>query len=59
MAYGFSFGPVTWLILGEIFPDNMRGRAVAAVSVVNWTSNLIVSISFLSVMSECKDTLDE
>lgn len=28
-GYQFSFGPITWLIVSEIFPSNVRGKAVA------------------------------
>lgn len=43
-------GPVSWLVLSEIFPDDIRGRAVSIATVFNWGSNLIVSASFLSLL---------
>eukprot|EP00041_Stephanoeca_diplocostata_P024267 m.609563 g.609563 ORF g.609563 m.609563 type:complete len:324 (+) comp22490_c0_seq5:1267-2238(+) len=49
-AYAFSFGPVTWLLLSELFPDNIRARAVGVATVVNWSANLTVSATFLSLM---------
>ncbi|KAK3089696.1 hypothetical protein FSP39_005693 [Pinctada imbricata] len=51
-AYGFSFGPVTWLVLSEIFPASVKGRAVAFTTVLNWGTNLVVSSTFLDVMNE-------
>eukprot|EP00055_Hartaetosiga_balthica_P009702 m.39280 g.39280 ORF g.39280 m.39280 type:complete len:575 (-) comp6855_c1_seq2:200-1924(-) len=50
LAYAFSFGPVTWLVLSEIFPDDVRGRAVGVATVFNWGGNLLVSLTFLSMM---------
>ncbi|KAL4235583.1 hypothetical protein ACF0H5_003979 [Mactra antiquata] len=50
-AYGFSFGPVTWLVLSEIFPATIRGRAIAIATVFNWGTNLIVTFTFLDIMN--------
>eukprot|EP00730_Choanoeca_flexa_P005434 TRINITY_DN11939_c1_g3_i3.p1 TRINITY_DN11939_c1_g3~~TRINITY_DN11939_c1_g3_i3.p1 ORF type:complete len:591 (+),score=108.95 TRINITY_DN11939_c1_g3_i3:65-1837(+) len=50
VAYAFSYGPVSWLVLSEIFPDDLRGRAVSIATIFNWLGNLIVSVSFLSLM---------
>ncbi len=41
---------MTWLFVSEAFRDDVRGRAVAALSFLNWTLNLAVSISFLSLI---------
>lgn len=50
IAYAFSFGPVSWLLLSEIFPDDARGRAISIATVFNWSGNLAVSFSFLSAL---------
>lgn len=50
VAYAFSFGPVTWLILSELFPDDIRGRAVSLATIFNWGGNLVVSLTFLSLL---------
>lgn len=50
-AYGFSFGPVTWLVLSEIFPAAVKGRAIALATVFNWGTNLIVTFTFLDIMN--------
>ncbi|KAK6320931.1 hypothetical protein J4Q44_G00079070 [Coregonus suidteri] len=42
-----GFGPMTWLILSEIFPAVVRGRAFAF---SNWAANLIVTFSFFNVI---------
>ncbi|XP_064626361.1 solute carrier family 2, facilitated glucose transporter member 12-like isoform X2 [Lineus longissimus] len=49
-AYAFSFGPVVWLLLSEIFPASIRGRAISMATVLNWATNLLVSFTFLDLM---------
>ncbi|CAI9728712.1 solute carrier family 2, facilitated glucose transporter member 10 isoform X3 [Octopus vulgaris] len=49
-AYGISFGPISWILLSEIYPPSIRGRAVGVVIIINWTANFIVSSSFLHVI---------
>lgn len=51
-AYAFGFGPVTWLVLTEIFPTAVRGRAMAAATSLNWMANLIISVTFLQFVGE-------
>ena len=46
-AYSFGFGPVTWLILSEIFPASVKGTAMSVATSVNWASNLVISATFL------------
>ena len=46
-AYSFSFGPVTWVILSEIFPAATKGRAMALATSLNWAGNAFVSATFL------------
>ncbi|XP_041744666.1 solute carrier family 2, facilitated glucose transporter member 10 isoform X1 [Coregonus clupeaformis] len=50
-AYSVGFGPMTWLILSEIFPAAVRGRAFAFTNCFNWAANLIVTFSFLNVIN--------
>uniref|UniRef100_A0A4W4G9S8 Solute carrier family 2, facilitated glucose transporter member 10 n=1 Tax=Electrophorus electricus TaxID=8005 RepID=A0A4W4G9S8_ELEEL len=49
-AFSVGFGPMTWLVLSEIFPAEVRGRAFAFTSCFNWMANLIVTFSFLNVI---------
>ncbi|XP_038655308.1 solute carrier family 2, facilitated glucose transporter member 12 isoform X3 [Scyliorhinus canicula] len=48
-AFSISFGPVIWLLLSEIFPIGIKGRAVAVIGGFNWTINLLIALTFLSV----------
>ena len=45
-SFAMSWGPVVWVLLSEIFPNKIRGRAMAIAVAVQWISNYIVSWSF-------------
>ena len=45
-CFALSVGPVTWVILSEIFPNNIRGRAMSLATFALWTANFIVSQTF-------------
>jgi SP family xylose:H+ symportor-like MFS transporter len=45
-CFAVSVGPVTWVILSEIFPTKIRGRALAIATFFLWTANFIVSQTF-------------
>lgn len=45
-CFALSVGPVTWVILSEIFPTKVRGRALAIATVCLWAANYVVSQSF-------------
>lgn len=51
-SYSFSFGPVSWLLLSEIFPTGIKGRAFSIATVLNWGTNLVVSFTFLDLLSK-------
>ena len=46
-AYSFSFGPIVWVLLSEIFPAALKGRAMALATAVNWLGNVAVSATFI------------
>uniref|UniRef100_A0A8C4QVN8 Major facilitator superfamily (MFS) profile domain-containing protein n=1 Tax=Eptatretus burgeri TaxID=7764 RepID=A0A8C4QVN8_EPTBU len=48
--YSLGFGTMTWVILSEIFPVGLKGRAVALTSTLNWGTNLALSLSFLDIV---------
>jgi SP family galactose:H+ symporter-like MFS transporter len=54
MAYvGFfavGLGPVFWLIIAEIYPQRIRGLAMSLATLVNWGANLVVALTFLSLI---------
>ncbi len=45
-CFAMSVGPVTWVILAEIFPTKIRGRAMALATFFLWVANLLVSQTF-------------
>jgi SP family xylose:H+ symportor-like MFS transporter len=45
-SFALSVGPVTWVILAEIFPTTIRGRAMAIATVCLWLANYVVSQTF-------------
>jgi len=45
-SFALSVGPVTWVILAEIFPTGIRGRAMAIATVMLWGANFVVSQTF-------------
>ena len=45
-CFALSVGPVTWVILSEIFPTKIRGRAMAIATACLWIANFIVSLTF-------------
>ncbi len=45
-CFALSVGPVTWVILSEIFPTKIRGRAMAVATFWLWIANFIVSQTF-------------
>lgn len=49
-CFAFSFGPIPWLIMTEIFPLSVRARAVSIATMTSWGGNLIVSFTFLSLL---------
>lgn len=44
--FACSVGPVTWVILSEVFPLRRRGRLMAAATVALWVANFLVSQTF-------------
>ncbi|NXE48966.1 GTR12 protein, partial [Casuarius casuarius] len=48
-AFSIGLGPMSWLVLSEIFPGGIRGRAMALTSIMNWGINLLISLTFLTV----------
>ena len=45
-AFALSWGPVTWVLLSEIFPNKIRGKALAIAVAAQWIANYLVSWTF-------------
>ncbi len=48
-AFEISLGPVFWLMISEIFPLRIRGKAMAVATMFNWTFNFFISYFFLEM----------
>ena len=44
--FNFSWGPVMWVMLGEMFPNQMRGAGLAVSGLAQWAANFVVTMSF-------------
>ncbi|MEH0110508.1 sugar porter family MFS transporter [Tersicoccus sp. MR15.9] len=44
--FGATWGPVMWVLLGEMFPNSIRGYAMAIATATNWIANWLVTLSF-------------
>lgn len=51
VAFGMSWGPVMWVILGEMFPNQMRGAALAVAGLSQWGSNFLITMTFPVLLS--------
>ncbi|MDQ6740593.1 MAG: sugar porter family MFS transporter [Actinomycetota bacterium] len=50
-CFAFGLGPIFWLLISEIYPLKIRGAAMSAVTVTNWGLNLVVAVTFLSLVA--------
>jgi sugar porter (SP) family MFS transporter len=44
--FAATWGPVVWVLLGEIFPNRIRATALAVAASAQWIANFLVSTSF-------------
>ena len=56
-CFALSVGPVVWVILSEIFPTKIRGRAMGIATICLWVANTVVSQTF-PMMDESKFLID-
>ena len=50
-SFMFSWGPITWVLIAEIFPNTIRGGAVAIAVAFQWIFNFIVSSTFVPMFN--------
>ncbi|NGX56218.1 MAG: Arabinose-proton symporter [Candidatus Anoxychlamydiales bacterium] len=48
--FAIGLGPIVWLIISEIYPMGIRGRAMGIATFANWTTNYIITLSFLTLI---------
>jgi SP family sugar:H+ symporter-like MFS transporter len=44
--FNMSWGPVVWIMLGEMFPNQMRGSALAIAGLAQWGANFLITWTF-------------
>ncbi len=47
--FNLSWGPVMWVMLGEMFPNQIRGSGLAVAGFAQWIANALISVSFPSL----------
>jgi len=50
-GYSMSFGPLTWLLTSELFPTDIRGRALGTSTIVTYLCAALVTYSFLTAQA--------
>lgn len=51
-SFAIGLGPIFWLLIAEIYPLKIRGLAEGTAATFNWASNLIVSLTFLTLLEK-------
>ncbi len=51
VSFMFSWGPICWVLIAEVFPNTIRGAAVAIAVAFQWIFNWIVSTSFVPMVN--------
>jgi SP family galactose:H+ symporter-like MFS transporter len=51
-AFAISLGPIFWLMISEIYPLRIRSSTEGLSAAFNWGSNLLVSLTFLTLVQE-------
>jgi SP family galactose:H+ symporter-like MFS transporter len=51
-CFAIGLGPVFWLLIAEIFPAGARGRFMSAATTANWLANLVVALTFLTLVDD-------
>jgi MFS transporter, SP family, sugar:H+ symporter len=49
VSFGMSWGPVVWVLLGEMFPNRIRAAALSFAAAGQWVANWVITVSFPSL----------
>ena len=55
--FNVSWGPVMWVMLGEMFPNQIRGSALAVCGLAQWAANFAISLTFPTMAAKLGLTL--
>lgn len=51
IGFSLGFGPIPWLMMGEILPAKVRGSAASIVTAFNWACTFLVTKTFIDIVS--------
>lgn len=46
ICFNFSWGPCMWVMLGEMFPNQIRGSGLAIAGLAQWIANFLITMTF-------------
>lgn len=46
VGFGATWGPIVWVLLGEMFPNRFRASALAVAAAAQWVANFVISTTF-------------
>ena len=49
-SFMMSWGPICWVLISEIFPNKIRGQAVAVAVAAQWAANYLISSTYPAMM---------
>lgn len=49
-CFGFSWGPVVWVLLGEMFNNKIRAAALSVAAAMQWVANFVISTTFPPIL---------
>ncbi|GAA4766745.1 sugar porter family MFS transporter [Actinomycetospora chibensis] len=49
VAFAVSWGPVVWVLLGEMFPNWLRAAALSVAAAAQWIANFLITVTFQSL----------
>uniref|UniRef100_A0A915J9R8 Major facilitator superfamily (MFS) profile domain-containing protein n=1 Tax=Romanomermis culicivorax TaxID=13658 RepID=A0A915J9R8_ROMCU len=58
-SFAAGFGPLPWTICAEIFDNKSRSLGTSITTTVNWTANLLVSLTFLTLTQALSRQVNE
>jgi sugar porter (SP) family MFS transporter len=50
-SFAIGLGPVFWLLISEIYPEQIRGKSMSVATIANWGANFLVAVSFLTLLN--------
>jgi SP family sugar:H+ symporter-like MFS transporter len=51
VCFGITWGPVMWVLLGEMFPNQIRGAALSLAGLSQWITNFLITMTFPILLS--------